>query len=76
MPRYARAIGEDGNEYQGETVRKAGGAWAVFHEPANKDYPNGPYVLHRWLPYILSWLPVSSYATEDEARSRMESFVE
>lgn len=75
MPRYAQAVGEDGQDYLGEIVRKPGGAWAIFHEPPSKQFPKGPYVLHRWMPYMLAWMPVTSHATEEEARARLEALL-
>ena len=75
MPRYAQAVGEDGQEYKGETVRKAGGAWAIFQEPPSPRYPDGAFVVHRWLPYLLMWMPVTQHATQDEARARIEETI-
>ncbi|MBI4497947.1 MAG: hypothetical protein HY689_08630 [Chloroflexi bacterium] len=71
MPRSARALGMDGRNYQGPIIRKGSASFAIFKEPPDEEGGDEAYVVHRWLPYILCWLPVTRHATEAEARARI-----
>ncbi len=75
MPRKAKVIDTRGNEYQGPLIRRGQRQFAVFREPPSAEFPNGEYVIHRFIPHIVAWLPTQSFGSEAEALARIEEVI-
>ncbi len=75
MARSAKVIDTRGVEYQGPLIRRGQRQFAVFREPASPEFPEGEYVVHRFIPHIMAWLPTQGFRTEAEAVARIEEAI-